>query len=218
MDRIHKALNAIGSLRLASNEYRVSVSSDSNLGLDMTETATTMESTEEINTTPTSISTYAPAGVGSTAQVTISGEYDGSNGAGTLRFTVNNGGAHGEDNLQIKVFDSADNELDQIDIKKKDAIDKEYTLSNGLTLSLGAGAILKDDEFTVAVDDSAPASFSPTQPDWTGANAPITLGGAYDGSNGSDTLIFQVNSGGTHGVDDIQIKVFDSGNDQIDQE
>jgi len=219
--RMREAVKAIKPMMLESQEIQVaspaSATSASSLGLDMTATATTMQSTEEVNTTPTSISTHGPEWTGSTAQVALSGEYDGSNGSDTLTFKVNSDGTHGEDNLQIKVFDSQNNEIDQINIQKKDAIDEQYTLSNGLVLSLGEGELIKNDNFSVTVDDSVPISFSPTEPDWAGSNALATIGGVYDGSNGTDTLTFEVNAGGTHGVDDLQLKVFDSGNNQIDQ-
>ena len=183
----------------------------------MTVTATTIQSTEEVNTTPTSYSTHGPEWTGSTAQVTISGEYDGSNGTDMLTFKSAKAGTHGEDDLTIKVYDSNNDEIDKIDIKKNDPIDQGYTLDNGLVLTLGAGEIIKDDTFTMEVDDAQPASFSPVQPDWAGSDALVTIGGVYDGSNGTDTLTFQVNRDGTHGEDDLQIKVYNSNNDQIDK-
>ena len=43
-----------------------------------------------------------------------------------------------------------------------------------------------------------------------------TVGGTYDGSNGSGTLTFEVTQGGTLGTDDLSVAVFDANNNQID--
>lgn len=182
----------------------------------MTVTATKMQSTEEVNTTPTSYSTHGPEWTGSTAQVTLSGEYDGSNGSDTLKINVTREGTHGTDDLQLKVYDSNNDEIDKIDIKKNHAIGRQYTLDNGLVLTLSEGDLTKKDTFTIDVENSSPTSFSPAQPNWEGSDALPTIGGVYDGSNSTDTLSFRADNSGTHGEDDLKIKVYDSNNDQID--
>jgi hypothetical protein len=112
-------------------------------------TATTLQSNEEVNSASTSYSTTAPAWTGaSTAQATVSGEYDGSNGTDTLTFQVSRGGTHGSLNLQVDVYDSNNTQIDTISIKKNDAIDKQYTLDNGLVLAFSAGDLKKNDTFT----------------------------------------------------------------------
>jgi hypothetical protein len=217
MVRMRKAIEAMGTLMSADRGIEARASSSANLGLDTNGSPTTMVSTEEVNATPTSISTFAPEVIGSTAHAAIGGEYDGSNGTDTLTFKVDRDGTHGEDNLQLKVFDSNDDQIDQIDIDNQDPLGQQYTLSNGLVLSLGEGTLVKDDTFTVDVV-AVPGSFSPSQPEWAaGSTDSITLGGVYDGSNGTDTLTFKVNHGGTHGVDNLQLKVFDANDNQIDQ-
>jgi hypothetical protein len=211
--QMNKAIESIRRLMPEATEIEVftpaSATSASNLGLD-SGTYTTVKSTEEVNTTPTSYSTFAPGWTGSTAQATISGEYDGSNGSGTLTFEVTRGGTHGTDFLQIKVYDANQNQIDQINIKTRDAIDKQYNLSNGITLTLGAGDLFEGDSFTVDVDASVPTSFSPTESVWQGSDliAAVTVDGAYDGSQGSGDLSFVVQQGGIHGSDDIIIKAY----------
>jgi hypothetical protein len=211
--QMNKAIESIRRLMPEATEIEVftpaSATSASNLGLD-TGTYTTMQSTEEVNTTPTSYSTFAPGWTGSTAQASISGEYDGSSGTGTLTFEVTRGGTHGTDFLQIKVYDASNNQIDQINIKSRDAIDKQYNLSNGLTLTLGAGDLFVGDSLTLDVDASVPTSFSPTEPVWQGSDlsAAVTVAGAYDGSQGSGDLSFVVEQGGTHGSGDIIIKAY----------
>jgi len=191
--------------------------SANDLALDTTGNPASMASTEEVNTTPTSISTLGPEVIGSTAQATVGGAYNGANGTGTLTVKVSRGGTHGVEDLQLKVYDTDNNQIDKIDIKDNHAIDREYTLSNGLVLSLGEGVVYKNDTFTIDVDAETMSS-SPTEPEWTGGTPDlVTLGGVYDGSNGSGPLTFYATRGGTHGVDDLQLKVYDADNNQIDK-
>ncbi len=191
-----------------------SATSMSSLGL-VTGTATTLQSTEEINATPTSFSTFGPNwddfGV-SVTTTTVGGSYDGSNGSGTLTFTVENAGVHGTDLIKIKVDDPINNKIEDIIIIKSDPIDQVYTLSNGLSLSFGAGEFIKDDVFTIDVSAVDPPSYSPSNPSWTGTNtsdALVTLDSIYDGSNGTQTLTFEVTKGGVHGTDDLRMEVQD---------
>lgn len=218
--RMREAVQAIKPEMLASQEIQIAspamATSASSLNLDMTVTATKMQSTEEVNTTPTSYSTHAPEWTGSTAQVTLSGEYDGSNGSDTLTLKVTRGGTHGTDDLQLKVYDSNNDEIDKIDIRKNHAIGRQYTLDNGLVLTLSQGDLIKNDTFTMDVEDASPTSYSPAQPNWVGSNALPTIGGVYDGSNGTGTLTFRADKSGTHGEDDLTIKVYDATNNQID--
>ena len=210
--RMRESVKAIRSEMLEPQEIRVAspagATSASSLGLDMTATATTMQSTEEVNTTSTSISTHGPEWTGaSTGQVTISGEYDGSNGTDTLRIEVNAGGTHGVDDLQFKVFDSLNNETDQFDIKKEDPIDKQYTLSNGLVLTLSAGDLVKDDTLILDVSDSVGTAVNPDNPfNGTRANDPDLQPGLSI-SDGS----FQIN--GTN----IDVNASDTLNDVLDR-
>jgi len=172
--RLRKAMKAVKQLMpepTGTTEIEVSIpagaTSTSNLGLSSggTATPTTLQSTEEVNTAPTSYSTHGPEWTGtSTAHVTISGEYDGSNGTDTLTFQVVRGGTHGSVNLQIKVYDSNNAEIDSVNLGKKDAVDKQYTMSNGLVLTLGEGDLSKNDTLTVAVSDSVGSAVDPDNP------------------------------------------------------
>ncbi len=137
--RMRKAMEAVRQLMPASGGYseievaipaRATSASSLDLGSSgAPATPTTLQSTEEINASTTSYSTDPPEWTGaSTAQATISGEYDGSNGTDTLTFTVNRAGTHGARNLNIKVYDSNNTEIDSINVLKK-------TLSTNHTLS-----------------------------------------------------------------------------------
>jgi len=197
--RLRKAMEAVKQLipeSLETTEIEVSVpakaTSASNLDLSSSTpgTPTTLESTEEVNASTTAYSTDPPEWTGSsTAQVTISGEYDGSNGTDTLTFEVNRGGTHGAQNLNIKVYDSNNNEIDSINVLKKDAVDKQYTLSNGLVLTLGEGDLSKNDTSTLEVYDNVPNAVDPNNPfNGTGADDP-NLQSGLDVTSGS----FEVN-------------------------
>ena len=217
-----RALNELDGLLRVSGASRVganrpaTATSTADLGLDGVGVATTLQSSNEVNTTPTSFSTFGPDWIGSSAQASLAGTYDGSNGTDTLTFRVDREGVHGADDLRIKVYDSAAQQIDQLDIKKNDLITKQYTLSNGVVLTLGAGELFKGDSFTLDVDASLPTSFAPSAPAWTNVMALVTIDGVYDGSNGNGTLRFDVTREGTHGSKDLQIKVYDPNDQQID--
>ena len=170
--KLCKALDKIdpSRLRLRVQETAAraaTATSGSDLGNLAIATPTVIESTEEVNTTPTSFSPFGPAwtGIGtSTALATIDGTYDGSNGTGTLTFEVEKGGVHGEDQLKIKVNKPDGSKLEDISIDKNDPIDKQYILQNGLVFTLGEGMLVKDDTFTVDVFDSAGSTVDPDKP------------------------------------------------------
>lgn len=187
--------------------------STTNIGLTTTAaTATTLQSTEEINTAATSFTPLGPNFTGfgvSTAQATLSGVYDGDNGTGDLTFRVIQGGTHGTDDMSIRVFNPDDTFYEDITISRFDLINTPYVLSNGLILTLGSGDLVELDDFQVSVDSSVPTSYSPSSPEWNGATstAAATIGGVYDGSDGSGTYTFQVTQGGIHGQDNLSINV-----------
>jgi hypothetical protein len=187
------------------------------LELVVNETPTTLNSTEEVNSTATSISTFGPEVTGSTAEVTVGGTYNGRNGTQTLTFKAVDGGTHGQDQIDIRVYNKNNSQIGRILIRSTDAIDQTYTLNNGLVLSFGEGEILTGDTFTVDVHKN-PNTFTPTEPEWTGTTPGlVTLGGVYDGSNGTGALTFQVDSGGTHGVNDLRISAYTADNTLIGQ-
>jgi hypothetical protein len=198
--RMRKAMEAVRQLMPASGEYseievaipaRATSASSLDLGSSgAPATPTTLQSTEEVNASQTAYSTDPPEWTGaSTAQATISGEYDGSNGTDTLTFTVNRAGTHGARNLNIKVYDSNNTEIDSINVLKKDAIDQSYTLSNGLVVTLGEGDLSKNDTFTLEVYDNVENAVNPDKAfNGTGSDDP-NLQYGLDVTSGS----FQIN-------------------------
>lgn len=219
--RMRQAIEAMRPV-VVESEGDVSISarttSAANLNLDTNATATTLESTEEINATavPNSISTTAPELSGSTAVATVSGSYDGSSGTGTLTFQVTQGGTHGVDDLQFTVYDPDNNPIEQVNIAAGDPLNQQYTLSNGVVLSLGEGEVLQNESFTVDVQAPALTPITNFDPQFQQSATEITIGGEYDGSNGSGPLTFEVTRGGTHGADNIWIDVSDGNNNLIE--
>ena len=59
--------------------------------------------------------------------------------------------------------------------------------------------------------NASPMSFDPFGPDWAGAsNALITLGGEYNGANGTDTLTIEARRTGLRGTNNLRLWVNDS--------
>ncbi len=165
------------------------------------------EFTVDTSLLTTSYSPTNPAWLGSTAAPGIGGSYDGSEGSGTLTFRVTRGGVHGQDDLQLKAYAPDGSFLQKIDVKKNDSLNKVYGLDNGLTFTLGAGELVKDNTFEVSVVAGDPGATTPANPTWINSSATATLGGTYDGSSGSGTLTFQARDTGVRGVDDLRVRV-----------
>jgi hypothetical protein len=196
--RMRKAMEAVRQLMPASESAQIDVeikaSATSATGLDLsssgTATPTTLKSTEEVNASTTAYSTDPPEWTGaSTAQPTISGEYDGSSGTDTLTFEVKKGGTAGGDLIQINVFDSNNNQIDSLNFKKQDGIDTPQVLSNGLTVSFSEGVFVKNDSFTLEVYDNVDNAVDPSKAfNGTGAEDP-NLQSGLDVTSGS----FEIN-------------------------
>jgi hypothetical protein len=169
--RIREAVQAIKPLMLESEEIqiaspaRASSAASLNLSSSTTGTPTTLESTEEVNASTTAYSPDAPEWTGtSTAQATIGGEYNGSNGSDTLTFSIKKGGTHGGDLILIEVRDSSNNLIESFSFKKQDAIGSQYALSNGLTVGFSEGDFIKNDTFALQVYDNVENAVNPDNP------------------------------------------------------
>ena len=210
---MNKAIEGLRSTFTTQQVLAATVASQSDLNIETAESAATMQSTEEVNSTFSVSVDTDPAAEGSTAQISISGTYDGSDGDGELRFKVVDGGTHGGDRIEIKMYDSDDNAEKTVSINASDAIDKQYDLDNGLSLSLGEGDLLYGDELTVDVT-AGPTSYSGPG-NMTGSTATATITGEYDGSDGTGQLTFEVLTGGTHGEDRLRIRAYDTEGNSI---
>lgn len=139
--------------------------STSSLGLDLTHTAATLNSADEINASPMSFSPFGPDwDNGSSALITIGGEYDGSHGTGPINFEVRRAGTHGVNDLRILVEDPQGNRISNISINRNHAEDRQYSLSNGLYLTLGPGDLINRDFASIQVYDNIGAVVNPDLP------------------------------------------------------
>lgn len=167
VDRAVEALNNLDELLARARiQQRSGISSvvSPTLGLADDRTATRLDSSEQINSATTSYSPFGPVFTGSgnsTALPTISGVYDGSNGDDTLRFRVTRTGTHTVSRIDVRVYNSNGNTLDTIRIQATHPIDREYTLSNGLVFTLGAGTLINGDDFYMNVYANTPSAVDP---------------------------------------------------------
>ncbi len=139
--------------------------STSPLGLDMTQTAAFLDSSDEINAWPMSFSPFGPAwDNGSDALLTIGGQYDGADGTGEITFEVRRPGTRGVRDLRIRVEDSVGGPVLNFTIDTADPIDQQYDLQNGLYFTLGNGSLINRDTATIQVFDNVGAAVDPDQP------------------------------------------------------
>jgi len=139
--------------------------SASALGLDLTHTAATLDSSEEINASPMSFTPFGPAwDDASTALMTIGGEYDGTHGTGPITFEVRKEGTHGVKDLQIRVEDANGDRIRNINIGRNHPIDRQYDLTNGLYLTLGPGDLIKNGLASIQVFDNVGSVVDPDLP------------------------------------------------------
>ncbi len=107
-----------------------------------------------VDSSDNSYSTTSPEWAGSTAALLLDGAYNGDQGTQSLRFEVLRGGIKGVDDLKIRVYDALEDDIDTINIKSSFDPDHVFTLSNGINLKLGAGALLEGSDFHLDVFDS----------------------------------------------------------------
>ena len=95
-------------------------------------------------------------------------------------------------------------ELSNINTRfKLDLPDARSTSPLGLDMTHTAAFLDSSDEI-----NTWPMSFSPFGPAWdNGSDALLTIGGQYDGSDVTGPLNFEVRKAGTHGTDNLQIRV-----------
>ena len=164
---LYKSLETLAELSDVNTRFKLDLPdarSSSGLGLDLTSTAATLASTDEINASPMSFSVFGPDWVdGSDALITIGGDYDGTHGSGTLSFEVRRDGTHGVDDLRLRIgYPSGNN--GNINIRANHDEDRQYSLNNGLYLTLGPGSLIDRDFTTIQVFDNVGAAVDPGKP------------------------------------------------------
>ena len=150
-----------------SSSTAVSATSSADLGLDLTQSFSVLQSVEEVNTTPTSFTPFGPVISGSSSsEATIDGAYTGTIDD-TLSFKVKKAtgtGVVGTDNIDVEVRDGAGNKTDTIKLKNNTPPGTEFTLSSGLVVTFSVGQLVKKDAFEVDVFSSIPSAVDPDKP------------------------------------------------------
>ena len=133
-----------GSLREA-----LSIDSSKALGLDVTETFTRAESTEEVVGAISKYGTVEAEGPGfngaSTVSVSLSGDYDGSLGDAELTLQVEKSGVLGKGSTRLSVLDSEGTEIASTSLRNGYEPGTEVELMAGVTVALGEGQTEKGD-------------------------------------------------------------------------
>lgn len=164
---LYRGLERLAELTNVNTRFKLDLpdaQSATALGLDLTQTAASLGSNEEINASPMSFSPFGPDwDNASGALITIGGEYDGSDGSGTMLFDVRRDGTHGVDDLRIR-FEDPQGNLRNININANHPENRQYSLQNGLYLTLGPGSLIDNDTTTIQLFDNLGASVNPNNP------------------------------------------------------
>lgn len=183
------------------------------LALEAVATFTTLRSTQEVNTTPTSFSPFGPSVSGaSTTLPTLGGIYSGAQGDDTLTFEFRQNRTVGDSRqLNVRVRDGGGNLIETLRFAGL-APDTPVALANGLTLSLSAGDAERLDTFTVDVSKSVGSAVDPTRPfdGVRNANPNFELGlGVSAGS--FDVNGVQIDVAADDSIDSVLTKITNSG-------
>jgi hypothetical protein len=165
---LYRSLEELAALADVETRFKLDLPaarSSHGLGLDLTQTAAALASTDEINASPMSFTPFGPDWAGaSDALITIGGEYLGTDGTDTLTFESRRNGTHGSNNLIIRVEDSLGNPVRTINIGRNEPLDQQYDLGNGLYMTLGTGSLINRDTTTIQVFDNIGAAVDPSKP------------------------------------------------------
>lgn len=170
VSQLTKALNELDDelsrVRVRTSSGKAAVTSQS-LGLNTTQSATTLNTTEQVNTATTSYSPFGPVFTGpggSDALPEITGVYNGENGDDSLRFLVTRTGVHGTSRIDIKVYDGSGDKIKTIKVQPWHSLTKKYNIGNGLQFQLGTGTLVQGDDFYLDVYENTPSVVDPDNP------------------------------------------------------
>jgi hypothetical protein len=206
----------------ARHRGRLTLTGTRQLALSAVGTAAELRGSRVLGGTAASFSPADPAwSAVARARPTVGGAYDGSNGTQTLSVVATQGGVVGSDTLQFEVRDESGTTLEQLTVDVGYNAGDDIALANGLTLQLGTGTVTGGASLAIAVSSEQSAgngSFTPADPAWSAAARPTTtLGGTYDGSNGTQQLTLRVATGGRVGTDDLVLDVLDQDGAVLEQ-
>ncbi len=140
-------------------------------GLDLVGTKSTLTSTAQVNAAGTSFDDRTPEWDGSSdVPITLDGTWTGT-GDRTLTFSakINKKDSPATlptgDKVEIDVIDSVDGKIDTLSVGNNQAVDTTFTLSNGMTATIGAGTIIRnEDTFAVNLTDGTGSALDRTKP------------------------------------------------------
>jgi sulfur carrier protein ThiS len=166
--RLYAHLEKLAELANIETRFKLDLpdaQSRDSLGLDLTHTAATLDSSAEINASPMSFSPFGPAWDGaSSALFTVGGEYDGTHGSGDITIEVRRAGTRGDDDLRFRVYDPSGGQIRNFNVRTWHDEDRTYDLRNGLFVTLGPGSVINRDTTTIQVFDSVGAAVNPDLP------------------------------------------------------
>ena len=166
--RLHNALEKLAEAANVDTRFKLDLPdarSTAGIGLDLTHTAARLNSSEEINNAPHSFSPFGPEwDDGSSALMTLTGEYDGSNGSGDFGLEVRRAGTHGVNDLRIRFETPGGTLIRNINIRDHHDPDRQYTLGNGIFLQLGPGSLINRDFATLQLFENTGAAVDPDRP------------------------------------------------------
>ena len=164
---IYSRLEDVANLMGIKSRFRLDLPdarSRDPLGLDLTNTASTLQSAAEINTAANSFTPFGPEWDGaSTAPFTVGGVYDGSDGNNTLTIQARRSGTRGVNDIRFRVEDEQGNRFG-FWVRDHHALDRQYSLRNGLYVTLGNGNIVNREETTIQVFQGVGAAVDPSKP------------------------------------------------------
>ena len=205
-----ESARVLSSARSSIINAPASVDSTSDIGLSTEGSATTVTSSEEVNSTPTSFTPRGPDwDNSSTSEVTVGGVYDGSHGDGTLQVTIRRAyGSYevGEDWIQVRARIDGD-DLRQWYLSPSYEPGTEESIGAGLTLSFSEGTLLRNADAYTDVYVSQDGELDPDAAFNGVRNAHPELEDGYSVTDGS----FDVNG------ETIAVNETDSLNDVIDR-
>jgi hypothetical protein len=165
---LYRAIEKLAEISNINTRFKLDLPdarSTSPLGLDLTETAAFLNSSDEINALPTSFTPFGPDWLdGSTSLITIGGEYDGLTPTSTLTFESRRSGVRGQQDLQIRVESSFGGPVRNYTVSAGDPLDTQYDLQNGLYFTLGAGSLINRDTTSIQVYDNVGSLVDPDLP------------------------------------------------------
>lgn len=166
--RVYDGLQGLAELANVRTSFNLDLPdarSANSINLDLTTTAASLASSQQINASPRSFTPFGPDWNGlSSALLTIGGEYDGSHGSGALTFEVTRPGVHGVNNLRIRAYDPGGNTINNYNIRASDEPDRRYAIGNGLFFTVGEGLLIDSDTATIQISDTVGSVFDPTRP------------------------------------------------------